>query len=91
MKQFTEFEAMVPGNFAALMVDYWESDETLSRDEVIAAYYDDSFKALDKRIAGTKCRFKPDLGYSDENRDGTLCFEIEDNNVVIPVAILEVI
>lgn len=91
MKRFEEFEAMVPDNFADLMVDYWETDESMSRDEALEAYYDDSFKQLDKRISGTRRTFKPDLGYSDKSIDGTLCFESEDNNFVIPVSILEVI
>jgi len=91
MKQFEEFEAIVPDNFARLMVRFWEADENSTRDEVIAAYYDEKFKLLNNRIAGTKCKFKPDLGYSDKDKNGTLCFEAEDNNMVIPVSILDVI
>ena len=92
MKQFKEFEALVPDNFAALMVQYWREDESFStEDEVIAAYYDDDFKQFANRIAGTRCRFKPDLGYSDDDRNGTLCFEMDDNNIVIPTDILEVL
>jgi len=91
MKQFDVFEAMVPDNFAQLMVQFWEEEEERSRDEVIISYYNADFKALDKRIAGTRCKFEPDLGYTDESINGTLCFEIEDNNFVIPVAMLEII
>ncbi len=91
MKQFEEFEALVPDNFAQLMVQFWQDDEKSTRDEVISAYYDADFKALHGRIAGTKCKFKPDLGYTDKSIDGTLCFELEDDNVVIPVSMLEVI
>ncbi len=83
------FDAFVPNNFAHLMVNFWMEDENSSRDEVIAAYYDKSFKELDKRISGSRCTFKMDLGYADKPIDGTLCFELEDDNVVIPVSILE--
>ncbi len=91
MKQFKEFEAMVPGDFSRQMILYWREDENSTKDDVLAAYYDDDFKQLDRRIAGTRCTFRPDLGYRDKNIDGTLCFEVDDNNVVIPVSILEVV
>ena len=91
MKQFKEFRALVPTNFASLMVDFWEKDESLTRDEVIEAYYSDKFKIFAARISGTAQTFKPDLGYANKSIDGTVCFEIDDNNVVIPIEILEVI
>jgi len=91
MKQFKEFEAIVPYNFANLMVNFWVSNENSNKDTVIKAYYNDSFKTLEKRITGTKCKFKPDLGYKDAKIDGTLCFELKDDNWVIPIEILELI
>ena len=91
MKQFKEFEAIVPYNFANLMVNFWSSNENLNRDTVIKTYYSDSFKALKRRITGTKCKFKPDLDCKDKKINGTLCFELKDNNFVIPIEILEVI
>ena len=90
-KQFIPFEAMVPYNFTSLMIAYWIGNEDLTRREVKAAYYDDDFKALAKRLSNTKCLFIPDLGYTDNNINGTLCFENEDNNIVIPIAILRII
>lgn len=88
-KQFEEFKAYVPANFKGLMIQYWMRDENIDRDEAIAAYIDTDFDDLHKRIANTFQTFKPDLGYSDAERNGTLCVEIEENNVVIPVQILE--
>lgn len=91
MKQFKAFEAMVPANVAQLMVQYWQDDENSTRDEVIASYYDEGFKHFCKRVAGTRRKFQPDLGYTDKEKEGTLCFEVEDNNIVIPINILEII
>ena len=91
MKQFEEFEAIVPDNFERLMVIWWRESENATEDDVLKWYYDENFKLLAKRIAGTRRKFKPDLGYKDEAKNGTLCFEIEDNNFVIPVKILELI
>lgn len=91
MKQFEEFEALVPDDFKKLMVKWWMEDESSTRDQVIKWYYDDDFKTFADRVVGTRCRFKPDLGYADKEKNGTICFEKEDNNYVIPVHILEVI
>lgn len=90
-KQFLEFEAMVPANFERLMILWWREDENASEEDVLRWYYDEDFKLFASRIAGNKCRFKPDLGYKDGSKNGTLCFEVEDNNFVIPVKILEAI
>lgn len=87
-KQFSRFSATVPEDFTELMIQFWMDDEGLSRDEAINAYYDGSFIDLTNRIKGERCNFKPDLGYSDNSINGTLCFEVEDNNFVIPVSIL---
>lgn len=91
MKQFEQFEAIVPENFEQLMIDFWIRNENAEKEEVLAWYFDDNFKAMNKRIAGKRCTFKPDLGYSSEEVNGTLCFELEDNDYVIPVSILEVV
>ncbi len=88
MKQFHRFQAFVPENFTELMIKYWKDDEKLTRAEALGFYYDDDFIRLASRISGTQQTFKPDIGYRDKSIDGTLCFEIEDNNLVIPVSIL---
>lgn len=89
-KQFEEFKAYVPENFKDLMIQYWMRDENMSRDEAIDAYLDDDFEKLNKRIANTYQTFKPDLGYVNASElEGGLCFEVDDNNIVIPVDILE--
>jgi hypothetical protein len=85
----TKFSAFVPFSFEEQMIAFWMSDEGMTRDEAMKAYCNVSFKALKKRIAGTRQNFKPDLGYADKSIDGTLCFEIEDDNVVIPINILD--
>lgn len=86
-KQFNRFSATVPEDFAELMIGFW-MEEGFSRNEAIDAYYDDDFIELVDRIKGQRCKFKPDLGYADRNINGTLCFEVEDDNFVIPVLIL---
>lgn len=91
MRQYAPFKAVVPVDFSRKMVEFWRKDENADEATVRAAYYDNEFKALAKRIAGTCRTFTPDLGYVDEETEGALCFEDEDNNVVIPVSILEVI
>jgi hypothetical protein len=88
-KQFTKFKALVPANFKGLMIQYWMSDEGISRNKAIDYYLDSDFENLNKRIANTVQEFKPDLGYTNKDRNGRLCFEAEDNNFVIPVEILE--
>jgi len=88
-KQYSEFRAFVPANFTGLMIQWWMRDERLDRDAAIAAYLDNDFKKLSSRIANTHQTFKPDLGYANAETNGSLCFEIEDNNFVIPVEILE--
>lgn len=87
-KQFSQFTATVPDDFGEQMIQYWMDDESLSRDDVINTYHDESFSELEKRIKGKKCSFKPDLGYRDNDINGSLCFEVEDNNFCIPVSIL---
>lgn len=80
IKQFLEFDAMVPDNFERLMILWWREDRNATEEDVLKWYYDEDFKLLASRIAGTRCRFKPDLGYKDERINGTLCFEKEDND-----------
>lgn len=82
----SQFEALVPNNFEAIMVDWWQEEESLTRDDALAAYHNDSFKALVDRVAGKRCKFKLDLGCG---WDGGTCFEVLDNNFVIPVSILK--
>lgn len=87
-KQFTEFEALAPANFTGRMIQFWMKDDNISRDEALK-YINDDFKALADRISNRVCKFKPDLGYKYKEFEGAFCFEIEDNNWVIPVEILE--
>jgi len=86
--QYGEFRAGVPYNFKELMIEYWMRDENMDKNEAMNAYLTGDFFRLERRIAGTVRTFKPDLGYSDSMINGTLCFEVEDNNVVIPIEIL---
>jgi hypothetical protein len=88
-KQFEEFRALVPPNFKELMIQYWMRNEVMDRQQAIDAYMDESFDKLNKRIANTVQTFKPDLGYRDNQINGTLCFEVKDDSFVIPVEILE--
>jgi rubredoxin len=88
-KQYSIFRAMVPANFEELMILHWMVDENKSRQEAIDPYYDDSFVRLVNRLAGREWNFKPDLGYSNEDTNGRLCFESVDDNFVIPVSILD--
>ena len=90
MKQFNRFNALVPNNFEDLMIDFWMEDETVSKEVAKDFYYGPSFMKLVNRIKGKECKFKPDLGYNDSEINGTLCFEEEDNDFVIPIAILKV-
>ena len=87
-KQFSRFSATVPDDFEEQMIQFWMSDEGQTREEAISSYYDDNFKELLGRIKGNKCSFKPDLGYRDSEIEGSLCFEVEDDNFCIPVSIL---
>ena len=84
MKKFETFKGYIPPNFRELMINYWMEDENSTREEVLAAYDDDeSFERL-CNMEGERT-FIPDLGYSDKEIDGTLCFESVDNNFCIPV------
>jgi hypothetical protein len=87
-KQFIRFSAIVPIDFNEKMIEFWMRDEGLSRSEAINIYHDGLFIDLVNRIKGKRCNFKPDLGYSDKDLNGSLCFEVEDNNFCIPVSIL---
>jgi hypothetical protein len=88
-KQYSIFKAMVPANFEELMILHWMVDENKSRQEAIDSYYDDSFVRLVHRLSGREWTFKPDLGYSNEDTNGKLCFESFDDSFVIPVSILD--
>ena len=90
-KQFEEFTALVPANFKGLMIQYWMRDESIDRNEAIAAYIDADFERLNKRIANTVQTFKPDIAPYEHcaETNGLTCFEVVDNNFVIPVEILE--
>ena len=87
-KQFKEFKALVPANFRDLMINYWMEDEGMEEDQAIDAYGDSKFEDLCLRVSGKVQKFTPDLGYSDLSINGTLCFENEDTNFVIPVDML---
>lgn len=88
-KQFNKFRAIVPDNFKNLMIDYWMDNEKISREAAINFYIDDGFNELSERISDNTAYFNPDLGYTDKEIDGQLCFEAQDNNFVIPVNILK--
>ena len=87
-KQFVEFEALVPANFTGRMIQFWMKDDNITREEALN-YIDDSFKEFAKKVTNRVRRFKPDLGYTNKEFDGAYCFDVEDNNWVIPVEVLE--
>lgn len=91
MKQFTEFKGIVKDNFRDLMVQYWMDDEGYStKHQALLTYGGFNFEALCNDLVGEARTFVPDLGYSDKSIDGTLCFEKEDNNFVIPVNLINI-
>lgn len=86
-----EYTAKAPSNFEELMINFWmEQDKFGSKEEAVSAYYDNAFIELKRRVVGKPCRYKLDLGYSNKELNGKYCFEIEDNNFVIPVDILDI-
>lgn len=82
---------MVPSDFSELMLNFWMVDENLTEEEARGFYWTKEFDEFSSRISSKTLLFKPDLGYSNKDVDGTLCFETEDNNFVIPVNILQTI
>ena len=89
MKQYKKFKAFVPNDFEEKLIEYWCKNENMTKEQACAYYHNDDFKQLVKRISGKKCVFLPDLGYSNDDHNGVLCFEEIDDNFVIPVIILE--
>lgn len=89
-KQFNPFVAVVPKTFIEIMIQHWMEDESIDESVARSNYCDTTFIKLANRIAGKECQFLPDLGYEDGSINGTLCFERQDNNVVIPVSMLEI-
>ena len=87
-KVFEEFRARFPDGIREEMIKFWMSDENMTREESLEAYGDKSFDDFVERVAGEVCDFKPDLGYRGPT-EGTICFEVIDNNICIPVCILE--
>ena len=78
----------MPKGFKELLIQYWMEDEKCTRDQVLEAYGNcPKFEALCEQ-EGKVLEFKPDLGYRDKNIEGTLCFEVIENNTCIPVSIL---
>jgi hypothetical protein len=89
VRRFEKFRAFVHPDFKEKMIQYWMDDEGYeTRDEALAVYGDDAFDKLCLRLVGETHTFVPDLGYADNEINGTLCFEEDDNNFVIPVAVL---
>jgi len=89
MRVFEEFTAAAKPDFKSLMVNYWmESEGYSTESEALSAYGGEVFDILCARATASRCTYVPDLGYSDKEADGTLCFEKEDNNMVIPVRFL---
>ena len=87
-KQLKEFKALLPSNIKGLMIQFWMKDERIPREEALK-YITPDFETFAKSIANTAQTFKPDLGYSNKDYDGVLCFVKGDDNWVIPVEILE--
>jgi hypothetical protein len=91
MKQFTEFKGIVKDNFRDLMVQYWMDDEGYStKHQALLTYGGHKFEFLCNDLVGEVRTFTPDIGYKDKSIDGTLCFEKEDNNFVIPVNLINI-
>ena len=87
IKIFEPFKAQVPDDFREKMIQFWmDEDGFETKEEALSFYCGEAFEQLCLRLPRNVCDFKPDLGYSD--KDGIYCFEIEDNNFVIPVRIL---
>lgn len=86
-KQFSNFTAKAPADFRRQMIAFWMRDENLPRDAVLENYDGPEFYKLCRRLIGQTREFAPDLGYRAAI-EGTLCFEVEDNNFVIPIDIL---
>ena len=89
VKRFKNFLAVAPYDFRDKIIEYWIENEGLTKEQAISAYgegLDDLCAALISNVR----EYKPDLGYKGEE-NGTLCFEIEDDNFCIPIKILTVI
>lgn len=84
MKKFETFKGYLSPNFRQMMIEYWIEDEGYdSVSEALEAYGGEDFDEL-CNMTGLRT-FVPDLGYTDDSKDGTLCFESVDNNFCIPV------
>lgn len=73
------FYGFVQGDVEEKMIQYWMSDEGITRDAAMNYYYNDEFLELCKRLKSV-CEFKFDTE--------STCFEIKDNDFVIPVSII---
>lgn len=84
-----KFRATVPDNFRELMIEYWMRDEGMDYDEALACYGDGSFEELCERLSGVESEFVCEVGSEPNDWDG-ICFEVTDNNFVIPLNILNI-
>lgn len=75
------FKGFIEGDVEERMIQWWMYDERCSRKQAIEYYYDDSFPALCERLK-SECVFIKD--------DKRTCFEVEDNNFIIPINIINV-
>ena len=86
MKMFKMFTGIVKSDFRERMVKYWMTNEGYATPgEAIDVYGGNDFDDLCNAVIGVKREFEPDLGYTDAEIDGTLCFDLIDDNFVIPV------
>jgi len=87
-KQFFIFQAIAPADFKEQLIAYWMKDEDSTRETVLMNYGGEDLELLCRNLIGKIRTYEPDLGYTDDSTNGTLCFEEADNNFVIPVNIL---
>ena len=90
VRRFERFTAAVPSDFRDRMVEFWMRDEGYGTpDEALSVYGGPEFDALCEKLNGKTTEFEPDLGYTDSNVNGTLCFAVVDGDFVIPVSIFD--
>lgn len=80
------FNAVAPDDFRKRMIEWWMRDEGFSEELAIAHYGGYLFDNLCERLIGKTREYVSDC-HANEGGDET-CFEVADNNYVIPTSIL---
>jgi hypothetical protein len=83
-----DFKSTVSTNFRDGWIDWMVEVDRRTRSEIKDIYCDKKFDDLCSRISGNICDFNYEY-----NHDGSICdlycFEVIDNNFVIPYSLLE--